>query len=188
MGGLTVIFDNIQRKYFIPGMNFMLRGMALLATAVMLSAAEPALKITGPAKSLAFTAEEFAALPHQDVSAVEPHGKKKHRYAGVSLSELLSRLDAPLGEKLRGPALQLLVTVHSRDGYAVAFSLAEFDGAFGHRTILLADRDDGQPLAENAGPFRLIVVGDKRAARWARMVSSIDLVAVGVPPAPGHLP
>jgi len=164
-------------------MNFLLRGLGLLATAVALSAAESALKITAPAKSLEFTLEEFALLPHREIAAVEPHGKKEHHYAGVSVAELLSRAGAPLGENLRGPALQLVVIVHSKDGYAVAFSLTEFDKAFGDRTILLADREDGQVLPENAAPFRLVVVGDKRAARWARMVSSIELVAVDSSPA-----
>ncbi len=164
-------------------MDFWFRFVIFLTTSAFLSAAEPVLKITAPARTLELTAEEFVALPHQEITATEPHGKKEHHYAGVLLNELLSRVDAPLGEKLRGPALQWVVMVHSRDGYGVVFSLAEFDEAFGGRTILLADRDDGQPLAEKAAPFQLIVAGDKRAARWARMVSSIDLVAMNSPAA-----
>jgi hypothetical protein len=159
-------------------MNFWCRVGLFFAAAAVLAAAEPVLKISASAKSLTLTAAEFAALPHREIVAADPHGKKDHHYTGVPVVELLSRVEAPLGEKLRGPALQLVVIVHSTDGYAVAFSLAEFDEAFGDRTILLADREDNQPLPENAAPFRLIVAGDKRAARWARMVSSIDLVAV----------
>jgi Oxidoreductase molybdopterin binding domain len=164
-------------------MNGWFRALFFLSATAVLSAAEPVLKINAPAKSLSFTSEEFASLPHQEIVALEPHGKKEHRYSGVAVADLLARAEAPLGEKLRGQALQLVVVVHSKDGYAVVFSLAEFDEAFGNRAILLADHEDGQLLPENAAPFRLVVAGDKRAARWARMVSSIDLVAVTFSPA-----
>lgn len=170
------------------GMNFWFQIGLIFAATATLSLAETVLKITAPARSLALTAEEFAVLPHREVVAVEPHGKKEHHYDGVFLSELLSRVDAPLGEKLRGTALQFAVIIHSKDGYAVVFSLAEFDESFGDRTILLADREDHQPLPENVAPFRLVVVGDRRAARWARMVSAIDLVSVGSAPVAGSKP
>jgi DMSO/TMAO reductase YedYZ molybdopterin-dependent catalytic subunit len=66
----------------------------------------------------------------------------------------------------------------SKDGYSTLFALAEFDDAFSNRTILLADSEDGKPLPENAGPMRIVAPGDKRAARWARMVTSIELVHI----------
>jgi DMSO/TMAO reductase YedYZ molybdopterin-dependent catalytic subunit len=59
------------------------------------------------------------------------------------------------------------------------FALAEFEDAFNSRTILLVDRQDGQPLPEAIGPLRLVVPGDKRPARWARMVTSLEVVPVG---------
>lgn len=67
----------------------------------------------------------------------------------------------------------------SRGGYAVVFAWAEFDAAFSRRTLLLADKVDGKPLADTAGPSQLVAPGDTRAARWARMVTSLDVVSLG---------
>lgn len=69
--------------------------------------------------------------------------------------------------------------VHCRDYYDIVFALAEFDDAFNGRTILLADLQDGKPLPDALGPLRLVVPGDRRVARWARMVTSLEVIAVG---------
>src|ERR1700712_3175082 len=163
-------------------MTSAIRLLLFLGMAVILSAAEPALKVIVFGKTLAFTAEEFTALPHQEIAAMEPHGQKERHYTGVTVHELLLRAGAPLGDKLRGSALQLAVVARSRDGYAIVFALADFDEAFSDRTILLAEKEDGQPLPENAAPFRLITPGDKKAARWARMVTSLEVISVGSAP------
>jgi len=144
-------------------------------------AAVPILTVTAPDRTLTLSAEEFAALPRTEVAAAEPHSKTEHRYAGVALRELLLRVGAPLGEKLRGPALRLGVLVQAADGYSVLYALAEFDEAFSDRTIVLADRMDGQPLRESAAPFQLILPGDKRGARWIRMVTTVTIVALPSP-------
>jgi molybdopterin-dependent oxidoreductase-like protein protein len=160
------------------------RALLLLAAVSGLSAAEPVLTVTSADKTLTFTAEEFAALPHSEVSAYDPHGEATHKYSGVAMQEILARAGAPLGDKLRGRALQLIVVARSRDGYEIAFALAEFDPAFSDRSILLADTEDGKPLPDYASPFRMILPGDKKAARWARMVNSIEIrPAVSAPPA-----
>jgi DMSO/TMAO reductase YedYZ molybdopterin-dependent catalytic subunit len=153
-------------------------GAALMASLLALPthAAETVLTVISPEQTLTLTADEFRALPHSEVTATDPHMKAEHRYSGVPLRDLLAKLGAPLGDKLRGPALQLAVVFHSKDGYSTLFALAEFDEAFSDRVILLADGEDGKPLPENAGPLRVVAPGDKRAARWARMVTSIELV------------
>jgi hypothetical protein len=96
--------------------------------------------------------------------------------------ELLLRAGAPLGDKLRGPALTLGVLVRCKDNYTVLYSLAEFDENFSPRTIVLADREDGQPPPATAAPFRLVAPGDKRGARWARMVTSLEIVSLPAKP------
>jgi hypothetical protein len=134
------------------------------------------------APPLAFSAAEFAALPHVEVTLVNPHDQKEHRFSGVGVHDLLSRLGAPLGDKLRGPALQTGVMVRSKDGYGVLFALAEFDESFSNRSLLLADRIDGQPLPPTAAPLQLIAPGDKKAARWARMVTTIEVISLPLKP------
>jgi DMSO/TMAO reductase YedYZ molybdopterin-dependent catalytic subunit len=130
-------------------------------------------------KTIDLSAAEVATLPHQSVTAVDGHDKKSHVYVGVPLRTLLARVGVPAGEKLRGPALRLVVIARARDGYGVAYALAEFDQAFSDRTILLVDRQDGQPLPPNIGPWRIVAPGDQRPARWARMITALEVVSVG---------
>jgi hypothetical protein len=150
--------------------------LAALLPALRGVAAESVLTLASADQTITLTADQFRALPHTDLTATDPHLKVDHRYSGVPVRDLLAKVGAPLGEKLRGQALQLAVVFHSKDGYSTLFALAEFDDAFSDRTILLVDSQDGKPLPENAGPLRVVAAGDKRAARWARMVTSIEVV------------
>jgi DMSO/TMAO reductase YedYZ molybdopterin-dependent catalytic subunit len=154
----------------------------LSATALRVLAADPVLTIISPDTTLALTADDLRQLPHMELTATDPHENKAHRYSGVRVRDLLAKVGAPMGEKLRGHALQLAVVFHSKDGYGTLFALAEFDEAFSDRELLLADSEDGGPLPANAAPLRLIAPGDKRAARWARMVTSIEVVRPGATP------
>jgi hypothetical protein len=144
-------------------------------------AADPALTIVLKDKTVVLSADDLGRLPHLQLTALDPHEGKEHLYSGVAVRDLLLLADAPLGEKLRGQALRMAVLFRARDGYATLFALADFDPAFSGRTLLLADAVDGKPLPSNAGPLRLIVPGDKRAARWARMVNAIEIVQPGSP-------
>jgi hypothetical protein len=150
-----------------------------LLTAVASNAAEPALTISYADKTITFQSADLAAQPHQDVKAYDFHEKMDHVYSGVPVRDLLEKDGVVFGEKLRGKSLRLVVLVHCSDHYDIAFALAEFDEAFNSRTILLVDRQDGHPLFEGQGPLRLVVPGDKRPARWARMVTSLEVVSVG---------
>jgi DMSO/TMAO reductase YedYZ molybdopterin-dependent catalytic subunit len=150
----------------------------LALSAVRLHAADPLVTITFAGKSLALGESDFAALAHQEVTAFDFHEKKDHVYSGVPVRDLLAKAGVEFGEKLRGKGLRQIVIAHCRDHYDIVFALAEFDDAFNSRTILLVDRQDGQPLPEGQGPVRLVIPGDKRPARWARMVTSLEVVPV----------
>ena len=67
------------------------------------------------------------------------------------------------------------VLVGATDGYRAAFSLAELEPELTDRVILLADTKDGQPLPSREGPFRIIVPGEKRPARWVRQVNTVTV-------------
>lgn len=86
---------------------------------------------------------------------------------------MLERVGAPLGERLRGPALLSHVVVGAADGYALVLSLAEVDPAMRSTAVILADRVDGTPIQAEDGPFRLVVEGDARPARSVRQVTSV---------------
>ncbi len=97
-------------------------------------------------------------------------------YEGVRLSDLLQKAGVPLGEKLRGQGLATYVVARASDGYAVVYSIAELDPAMSDNQIIVADTMNGKALEPKQGPFKVVVPGDKRPARWVRMVSTFEVV------------
>jgi hypothetical protein len=144
-----------------------------------LRAADLSLTVVYEGKATVFSEADLSALAHQDVTAFDFHEKKSHVYTGVPVRDVLAKVGIEFGEKLRGRNLRLAVLAHCRDHYDIVFALAEFEDAFNSRTILLVDRQDGHTLPDAQGPLRLVVPGDKRPARWARMVTSLEVVPVG---------
>jgi hypothetical protein len=110
---------------------------------------------------------------------VSERGAPAGEVEGVALAAILERAGAPLGERLRGPALRLGVLVRAADDYRALFSLAEIDPKMNERVILLADRVDGADLPAREGPLRVIVPGEGRPARWVRQVVSFELICSG---------
>lgn len=156
--------------------------VCVLAGAASARADDAVLTVTAASQTLRLTAADFAALPHATTTTLDGHEKKTHTYAGVPVRDLLAKAGVPFGEKLRGPALRMVVIARTRDHYAVVYALAEFDEAFSDRTVLVADQQDGQPLGAGAGPLRLVAPGDKRPARWARSVTSLEVVSLPAGP------
>jgi hypothetical protein len=130
----------------------------------------------GSGAAVNVTAAEMASLPHQAIS-VKDHGKSA-RFEGVPLGLVLEKAGVPLGDSLRGKRLSDCLLVEAADGYRVVFALPELDPGFTDRVILLADKVDGHPLDTKQGPFRIIVPGEKRMARWVRQVTSLRIVQV----------
>ena len=123
---------------------------------------------------------ELAALPHVTLTLTVEG--KTHTYAGVPIADLLQRVGAPSGKALKGADLSDVVLVTAKDGYAVALALAETDPLVRKDQILLADQADGAPMPDGVGPYRLVVEGDQRGARLARMVVSIEVRQLASPP------
>lgn len=108
---------------------------------------------------------------------VKGHDGKESVYSGVALTELLSRVAAPLGSQLRGKALSQYLLVQATDGYQVVFALPELDSAFTKQVIFLADRRDGQPLSGDQGPYQVIVPNEQKHARWIRQVTALKVLS-----------
>jgi hypothetical protein len=117
---------------------------------------------------------QFRSLPHINLTVHNAHANADESYSGVPLVALLAKLDAPLGDRLRGKALASYLVATGSDGYSVVLSIAESDPSFHDGQVLVADTRDGQPLAK-FGPFQLIVSADKRPARWVHNLVSISL-------------
>jgi DMSO/TMAO reductase YedYZ molybdopterin-dependent catalytic subunit len=124
-------------------------------------------------KDRTISSSDLTRLTRHDTTVSAHH--VSGRYSGVALTDVLALGGGPPSDSSRGRALTTYVLVEAADGYRVIFSLAELDGGFTDRVVLLADRVNGQPLPASEGPFRLIVPGEKRPARWARQVVRISL-------------
>lgn len=151
--------------------------LALLGAVDALSAqtrAAASVEVTGEMpRPFRLTAETLSVLGPTEVVAAD-HGEE-HRYRGVPLRAVLERGGVELGGALRGPKLAAYVLIEAADGYRVIFSLASLDEAFGGQRIFLVDRADDRALGPEEGPFRIVVPGDERPARWARQVVRISV-------------
>jgi hypothetical protein len=126
-------------------------------------------------KTLRLTRDDLRKLPRTELEATDHRGHKNH-YAGVALRVLLDKLGVPRGEAFRGEWMRAFLVIEAADEYRVIFALPELDPGFTDRVIILADTRDGQPLEKFVGPFRVVVPGEKKQARWIRMVKEIRLV------------
>ena len=131
--------------------------------------------IDGAVKML--TTADMKALPHKSVTVFNGHSKKSESYSGVVLADLLAKVNAPVGEKLKGKLFMTGIVAEGADGYQVLYSVAEVDPAMHSGDVIVADAVDGQPLGRN-GAFQLVNTEDKRPARWVRNLDRILVMPV----------
>jgi hypothetical protein len=135
-------------------------------------AAAGPLKITFGKKSAEWTPTTLAALPRKTITVYNEHAKVSQTYSGVELIDLLKPLGVP--EKPHGKDLRLYLVAEGSDGYQVVYSLGEVSPDVHDATVIVADTQDGKPIADD-GPLKLVATGEKRPARWVR-----NLVAIRV--------
>jgi hypothetical protein len=116
----------------------------------------------------------LADLPRKSIDTADAAGIKT-THEGVLLRDVLERAGVPMGEALRGKALARVVIATARDGYQVAYSIAEVDAGFNDFVMLIADTRNGKPLLPDTGPLQIIVSQDKRAARWIRQLTTLEV-------------
>ena len=153
----------------------MIRAAALTVALSAGAGAAQTVTITGlDRQARTLTSADLASMPRAMADLKREDGGLSH-YEGVALSRLLESVGAPTGHALRGPEMSDIVVVSAKDGYRVALALSDVDPGFAARSVILADKADGMALSPTEGPFRLVVEGDARAARSARMVTAIKL-------------
>ncbi|RDS80192.1 molybdopterin-binding protein [Dyella monticola] len=118
--------------------------------------------------------QALAAMPRTRIDTAATHHEPAAQWQGVRLEDVLQRAGAVSGEQLRGHGMTTIVRITASDNYQIVFSLGELDPMLGNEHVVLVDTKDGQPLTKD-GPFRLVVPGDKRPARWIRNVITIEV-------------
>ncbi len=133
-------------------------------------------KVTGEVTTpLTLTGADLHQYTQTTVTRKDRDGND-HTYIGVTLSDILQKAGATMGQQLKGENLTKYLLVEASDGYQVVFALAELDKSFTDRLIILADTIDGKPLAAGDGPFRIIVQDDKKPARCMKQVTAMRVV------------
>jgi hypothetical protein len=144
----------------------------LLATCLNVSG-QVVLRINNIA-AVTISADDLAKLPRH-TAVINFHGKQT-TYEGPLLHDVLAKGGIDFGKELKGAQLSTYVSALANDGYQVVFALAEFDPTVMDSGIILADKGNGQPLAANDAPLRIVAPHDLRPTRSIRMVKEIDVV------------
>lgn len=121
-------------------------------------------------------AARIATLPRVSFEAAD-HGTTK-RFEGVEVVALLRAAEAGPVDSLRGAALRRALVFVGRDGYTGLIALPELDTGLGATRVFAVDRENGAPLSAEHGPWRIVIVGDSRGARWVRQLMRIEVVQV----------
>jgi DMSO/TMAO reductase YedYZ molybdopterin-dependent catalytic subunit len=165
----------VKRAPFVLGTLVLLFCGAVSASGQSTAPAHASVRVTGKVeRPLVVSEADLQAFPRKQLTVTDEKGAPV-TYTGVPVVELLQRAGAPLGKQLKGLSMRLFVVVEASDGYQAVFALPEFDPAFTDRAIILADRKNGKAMLSPEGPFRLIVEGEKRHARWVREVTALDV-------------
>lgn len=164
----------------------MTRSVAVAVAVVVLVSTSPAmgarstptLKISGAVpKPLALTVEELATLPRQEVNARGRSGGPMQRFAGVAVSVLLKHAGMTLGDETMGSDhLATSIIAEGDDGYRVVLAMAEVDPAYTAANAIVADHQDGKPIGEGGGWFRLILPDDRARSRWVQHLVNLRVV------------
>ncbi len=131
------------------------------------------LEIQFGGKTATWTPATLANLPHVTVTVHNEHTKADDTYSGVPLMDLLTPLGVPAGP--HGAAMRIYLVAEGSDRYKAVYSLAEVNPAVQDSTVIVADTENGQPLASD-GPLKLIDTRDKHPARWVRNLVAIKVM------------
>jgi len=127
--------------------------------------------INGTAATL--SASDLSKLPQQTVKVTDRGTLAT--FEGVLLTDVLAKVDLPLGEKFHNTGASYYLVVEGQDGYRAVFTWAELDSTFMDKSVYVVTSRDGKPLSGNDGPFELVVPGEKRSARWVRQVTTLKI-------------
>ncbi len=154
--------------------TFLLIAALFIITGETGAQAAAGMTIRGPdGREVVLDAARLAALPRVS-GTVSDHGTPA-TYRGIPLRDVLRASGVTPTDSLRGPLLRRVLVFVGADGYRAVVALGDLDPSLGARAMFLVDEQNGAALPPTHGPWRLIVDGDLRAARWVRQVVRIEV-------------
>lgn len=123
--------------------------------------------------AIMLSAADLDKMPRKTIKAVDHDAPVT--FEGWLVGDLLKKAGFTFGQHFRGPRMADYLVATATDGYRVVFALPELDAEFSDRVVLLADRENGKPLSERDGPYRIIVSDEKKHARWVRNLASLTV-------------
>jgi hypothetical protein len=160
----------MRHRLFFPALLFSLTLHLALASGQQLTVQAEGGKQTVLARA------DIEALPHVKVTTAA--SGVSTTFEGVPLGAVLEKAGVGLGEALKGKRMASCLLVEAADGYRVVIALPELDPAFTDKQIVLAFLNDGKPLNDKEGPYRIVIPDEKRMARWVRQVTLLKIVDV----------
>jgi hypothetical protein len=158
----------MKNRIFIPALLFV-----FLLDAALLRSQQVTIQIeTG--KQIVLTRSDIEALPRSRVTTSASDASTT--FEGVTLKAVLDKAGVGFGESMKGKRLASCLLVEAADGYRVVIALPEIDPAFTDKEFLLAFLKNGKPLDDKEGPYRIVIPGEKRMARWVRQVTMLKIV------------
>jgi hypothetical protein len=145
----------------------------IAALALSGTAAAQRLIVKGPQGRVAMVTSADIAAMHR-ASVTTSYGTKS-TFTGAVIGDLLDEVGAPSDVRLHGPPVNQIVIVTGRDGFTTVLSLAETEKSFRDQPVIVADQEDGKPLDEKQGPYRLVIGGELKPARSVWGVIEIEL-------------
>lgn len=173
----------IIRRYQAPNPGMPMRSFPPLASLLLLTPLSvlaqdlpvDSIRVETGVQAAWLGRQALSGLPRDSVTITRP-GEPARTFTGLPLRAVLA-LGGYAPGRLRGPALASAFRVGARDGYVVAFGVAELDPALVGHAMLLAFAVDGAPLSAEDGPWRLVIPSDEHGARWVRQVNSVSVEA-----------
>jgi DMSO/TMAO reductase YedYZ molybdopterin-dependent catalytic subunit len=132
--------------------------------------------LVGEPRSLSYADLQLLPPETVNVSFLAGQGTTTTTFTGTRLMNVFDAAGgAVLPNDINNARLRVSVMVTGADGYQVVLGWGEIDPEFGAAPILLAYRENGQPMGDKQGMARLVVPGDKRGGRYVSTVKSIDV-------------
>ena len=149
-------------------------GTSMMQGKGMPALAAGAMRITYSGKLSDWTLAALAAVPHKTISVYNEHTKATETYSGVPLIDLVTKLG--VASQPHGKDLAIYLEAIGSDGYKAVYSVGEVNPDVHDGTVLVADSEDGKPIAAD-GPLKLVATGEKRPARWVRNLVGVRVLA-----------